>query len=93
MKSVQIPDDLYKRAAELTARDQVSVDRLVATLVNERVSEWAQVQARAERGSTEKLRSVISRVSDAPAAADDQLQPFPCRIDQLLLLIRTPERR
>ena len=73
MKNVQIPDDVYQRAAELAESDHVSVDRLVTALVNEGVGEWSRVQSRAARGSLEKLRHVLSKVSDSPADALDQM--------------------
>ena len=73
MKSVQLPDDVYQRAAKLAEVDHVSVDRLVAALVNEGVGDWARVQARAERGSLEKLKRVLSKVSDVPAEVRDQI--------------------
>ena len=73
MKSVQLPDDVYQRAAELAEVDHVSVDRLVAALVNEGVGDWARVQARAEQGSLEKLKRVLSKVSDVPAEVRDQI--------------------
>jgi hypothetical protein len=71
MKNIQLPDDIYQRAAELAEVDHVSVDRLVAALVNEGVLDWARVQAHAERGSLEKLKRVLSIVSDAPAEVRD----------------------
>jgi len=49
MRSIQLPDDVYQRAVELAEADQVSVDRLVAAIVNERASDWAKLQARAAR--------------------------------------------
>jgi predicted DNA-binding ribbon-helix-helix protein len=73
MKSIQLPDDVYQRAAELAEADHVSVDRLVAAMVNERVSDWAKLRARAERGSVEKLRNVLAKVSDAAPEAMDRL--------------------
>jgi hypothetical protein len=73
MKSVQLPDDVYRRAAQLAEADQVSVDRLVAALVNEGVGDWERVQARAGRGSLEKLKRVLAKVSDAPAEPADRL--------------------
>jgi hypothetical protein len=42
MKAVQLPDDLYQRAAKLAESDHVSVDELVAALVNEGVGEWSK---------------------------------------------------
>ncbi|MGA9673505.1 MAG: hypothetical protein WBQ94_30215 [Terracidiphilus sp.] len=73
MKSIQLPDDVYKRAEELAEADQVSVDRLVASVVNERANEWTRLKARASRGSLEKLRSVLGKVSDSPPEAADSL--------------------
>ena len=51
MKTIQLPDDVYEKAAELAEIDKVSVDRAVAAIVNERVSEWSRLKARAARGS------------------------------------------
>lgn len=73
MKSIELPDDIYQRAAQLAESDHVSVDKLVAALVNESVGDWSRVQARAGRGSLEKLKRVLSKVSDAPADALDHL--------------------
>jgi hypothetical protein len=52
--------------------DHVSVDRLIAALVNEGVGDWARVQARAERGSREKLDHILAKVRDVPADMRDQ---------------------
>lgn len=73
MKSILIPDEVYERAAELAERDHVSVERLVAALVKQHVGDWSRVQERAARGSVEKLKRVLVKVSDAPAEAADQL--------------------
>ncbi len=73
MKSVNIPDDVYQRAAELAERDQVSVDRLLAALVLHHAREWSRLRARTERGSIEKLRSILQKVGDAPPEPFDQL--------------------
>lgn len=73
MKSIQLPDDIYRRATELAEADHVSVDRLVAAIVNERASDWSKLKARAARGSLEKLRSVLTKVGDAPPEAMDRL--------------------
>jgi predicted DNA-binding ribbon-helix-helix protein len=73
MKSVQLSDDLYKRAAELAEADHVSIDRLVAALVDEGVGSWARIKARSERGALEKLKHVLSKVSDEPGEVHDRL--------------------
>lgn len=73
MKSVQLPDEIYQQASELAEMDHVSVDRLVAALVSESVGDWSAVRARSGRGSLEKLRQVLAKVSDAEPEAADRL--------------------
>ncbi len=73
MKSIQLPDDVYRRATELADPDHVSVDKLVAAIVNERATDWSRLQARAARGSLEKLHRVLAKVSDAPPETMDRL--------------------
>ena len=71
MKSILLPDEVYERAAELAERDQVSVDKLVAAVVNRHVGDWSKMRERAARGSVEKLKRVLAKVSDAsPVEAD-----------------------
>jgi predicted CopG family antitoxin len=73
MKSIHIPDDVYQRAAEMAEQDQVSVDKLVAALVQEHAREWSRLRGRANAGSAEKLRSVLAKVSDSQPEAFDRL--------------------
>jgi len=73
MKNIQLPDEVYNRAAQLAERDHVSVDKLVAALVHEHAREWELLSARAQRGSMERLNSVLSKVNDAPAEPFDRL--------------------
>ena len=73
MKSIQLPDDVYQRVAALAEADHVSVDRLVAAIVNERATEWAKLQARAARGSMDKLHAVLAKVGDTAPEASDRI--------------------
>lgn len=73
MKSILIPDEVYERAAELAEQDQVSVDKLVAAVVNRHVVDWSKMRERAARGSVEKLKRVLAKVKDLPVEAADQL--------------------
>ncbi len=73
MKTIELPDDVYQRAEELAELNHVSVDKLVAVLVGEGADDWLRLQARAGRGSIDKLQQVLSNVSDAPAEAIDRL--------------------
>lgn len=73
MKSVQIPDDLYEKAEKLAEADNVSVDRVVASALSAKIADWSRLRARAERGSMQKFRRVMAKVSDAPPVPEDQL--------------------
>jgi len=73
MKSILLPDDVYEQAAALAERDHVSVNRLVAALASEHVGEWSGLHDRAARGSLDKLKRVLAKVSDSPAEAADRL--------------------
>ncbi|HEY4358874.1 MAG TPA: hypothetical protein VGN16_24215 [Acidobacteriaceae bacterium] len=73
MKTIQLPDDIYQRALKLAEQDHVSVDKLVAVLVNEGVGEWSRMKDRASRGSLVKLKRVLAKVSDAAPEAVDRL--------------------
>jgi predicted CopG family antitoxin len=73
MKTIELSDDVYRRAEELAKLNHVSVDKLVAALVGNGADHWLRLQARAGRGSLERLHHVLSKVSAAPAEANDQL--------------------
>jgi len=72
MKTIELSDDVYRRAEELAELHHVSVEKLVAALVGDGADDWFRLQARARRGSLERLHRVLSKVSDAAAEAYDQ---------------------
>ena len=73
MKSVLLPDEVYERAAELAEQDEVSVDKLVAAVVNRHIGDWVKLRERATGGSQEDLRRVLAKVKDLPVEATEQL--------------------
>jgi hypothetical protein len=73
MKNVQLPDHIYERAAQLAERDHVSVDKLVAALVYEHATDWERLRERAERGSVDRLKGVLAKVSDSQPEPIDHL--------------------
>ncbi|MGD0910425.1 MAG: hypothetical protein ABR928_00940 [Terracidiphilus sp.] len=73
MKNIQLPDDIYQQAAQLAEQDHVSVDRFVAAVLNESARGWNRLKQRSERGSLERLREVLAKVSDTPPAEEDRL--------------------
>jgi hypothetical protein len=73
MKNIQLPDDVYEQAAQQAAQDHVSVDRFIAAVLNERAKDWSRLQERSRRASLDQFNHVLSKVSDAPPAEEDQL--------------------
>ena len=60
--SVNVPEELYRRATEVAASENISVDELFASAFEERVLEFERLKERAARGSYEKFLRVMSKV-------------------------------
>ena len=70
--SVTVPDAVYRQIAELAARHQVSVERVVAAALAEQVSGWTRVEQMAESGSRERFLAVLNKVPAAEPAPEDR---------------------
>jgi len=71
--NVTVPDSLYRQIADLAARHQVSVERIVAAAVSEQVAGWARVERMAERGSRERFLAALDKVPAPEPAPEDRL--------------------
>jgi hypothetical protein len=71
--SVNIPEELYRRASEVTAAENVSVDDLFASAFEERILELERLKEKASRGSYEKFMRVMSKVSAVEPPEHDRL--------------------
>lgn len=74
--NVQIPDSLYKQVEALAARENISVDQLVAIALSAQVSAWMTkdyLEQRAERGSWQKFQQVLTKVPDVEPEDYDKL--------------------
>jgi hypothetical protein len=69
--NVTVPDIMYRQIAELAARQQVSVERIVAAALAEQLSGWARVEQLAERGTRERFIAALDKVPDVEPAPDD----------------------
>ena len=54
-----VPDAVYRQMAELAARQQVSVERIVAAALAEQLSGWTRMEQMAERASRERFLAAI----------------------------------
>lgn len=71
--SVNIPEELYRRASEVAAAENVSVDDLFASAFEERILELERLKEKASRGSYEKFMRVISKVPAVEPPENDRL--------------------
>jgi hypothetical protein len=62
--SVNVPEELYRRATEVAASENISVDDLFASVFEERLLEFERLKEKASHGSYEKFLRVMSK---APA--------------------------
>jgi hypothetical protein len=71
--SVSVPEELYRRAAEVAAAENVSVDDLFASAFEERLLEFERLKEKATKGSYEKFLRVMSRVPAVEPPEQDRL--------------------
>jgi hypothetical protein len=70
---VTVPDSLYRQITDLAARQQVSVERIVAAALAEQLSGWARVEQMAEQGNREELLAALDKVPASEPAPEDRL--------------------
>jgi hypothetical protein len=73
--SVNVPEEFYRRATEVAALENLSVDDLFASAFEARLLELERLKKKASHGSYEKFLRVMSKV---PAVAP---RPRPPLID------------
>jgi hypothetical protein len=71
--SINVTEELYRRAVEIAAAEHVSVEELFASAFEERVVEFERLKEKAERGSYGKFLTVMSKVPANEPAEDDTL--------------------
>lgn len=62
--NVSVPEELYKKAAEIAEARHVSVDEVFVSAFAEQVTQWERLQQRASRGRREKFLAVLDKVPD-----------------------------
>jgi hypothetical protein len=60
--SVNIPEELYRRASEIAAAEKISVDDLFAAAFEERLLELERLKEKASHGSYDKFMRVMSKI-------------------------------
>ena len=71
--SVSVPEDLYRKAAEIAEAQHVSVDEVFAAAFAEQLAAWERLRQRAARGSRERFLTVLDKVPDTEPEDYDRL--------------------
>jgi hypothetical protein len=71
--NVTVPDTVYRQIAQLAARQQVSVERIVAAALTEQLAGWSRVEQMAESGSRERFLAALDKVPAAEPSPEDRL--------------------
>ncbi len=60
--TINVPDEIYRRAAEVAAVEKVSIEELFASAFEERILEFERLKEKVAKGSFEKFLRVMSKV-------------------------------
>ena len=74
--SLRLPDSLHKQARELAARDNISINQLIATALAEKMAALLAGEYLAERarsGSRKKFDRALKKVRNAAPDSGDEL--------------------
>jgi hypothetical protein len=72
-KIIAISEELYNKAAELAARDHVSVEKLVSAILANRFASRAYIEARAARFSREEFDRALNEIPDVKPEDCDRI--------------------
>jgi hypothetical protein len=74
--SLRLPESIHRHLKTLAEREGISINQLVNSAVAEKLAALMTeeyLQARADRGSRRKLRSVLAKVPDVEPEKKDQV--------------------
>jgi hypothetical protein len=72
-KSIAVPEDLYNRAAELAARDHVSVEEFASTILAKHLASREFIDARASLFNRGEFERSLAQIPDIETDAQDRL--------------------
>ena len=71
--NVNIPEEIYKKAAEVARQQGVSVDEIFISAFKEQVAAWERLERRAASGDRDKFLAVLEKVPDVEPEDFDRL--------------------
>jgi hypothetical protein len=73
---VALPESLYRKVAELSRNDGISIEQFIATATAEKMSALLTedyLRKEARQGSRSEFERILKKVPDAPPEAGDEL--------------------
>jgi hypothetical protein len=68
-----VPEDLYNRAAELAAKDQVSVEEFVSAVLANRLASHEHIESRAKLFNRDESERALDEIPDVEPEDHDRL--------------------
>jgi hypothetical protein len=68
-----LPDSLYKKAMEVAAREQISVERVVYSALAEQLNALERLEERTARSNEDRFRAALARIPDVEPPEYDRL--------------------
>jgi len=72
-KSIAVPEDLYQRAAELAAKDHVSVEEFVSAMLANRLASREYIESHAKLFNREEFERALGKIPDVEPEDQDRL--------------------
>jgi hypothetical protein len=72
-KSIAVPEDLYNRAAELAAKDHVSIEEFVSAVLANRLASREYIESRARLFDRAEFERALEEIPDVEPDAHDRL--------------------
>jgi len=72
-KSIAAHEDLYKRAAEIAAKDHVSVEEFVSGVIANRLASREYIESRAKLFNREEFERALEEIPDVEPEDHDRL--------------------
>jgi hypothetical protein len=71
-KSIAVPENLYNRAAELAAKDHISVDELVSALLASRLASREYIESKAQLFDRQEFERALDEIPDVEPEPHDR---------------------
>jgi hypothetical protein len=72
-RSISLPEDVLRKAAELAAREHLSMEEFVAAALSEQFAAREYLQRRAERANPSRFRAALDQIPDVEPEERDRL--------------------